>query len=201
MNLPQFISSRLAFVLVLFMSVGFSGYTTAEELTVKLKNNRIAFRFADEIRLGKGTPFFEGRGTKYDAIEKEGNMFLFSTAEEPVIVEARYGKHSNVVSLLLSPNGNHSEKGDKFLGILFESIPGYEQGLAIGLIEGGNEWARPFKVPVPAQMQDSGVQLFYWRYEDGFYGAMIPLCGQGYRDLPILVEKLKEGVDQKEAVA
>ena len=65
--------------------------------------------------------------------------------------------------------------------VLFDSIPGFRQGMTIWRYKPWNSWTKPVPVDYPSQMEDWDVQFFYWQYDDGLYGAMVPLCHKGFR--------------------
>jgi beta-galactosidase len=65
--------------------------------------------------------------------------------------------------------------------VLFDSIPGFKQGMTLWRYKPWNAWTKPVPVSSPSQMEDWDVQFFYWQYSDGLYGAAMPLCHKGFR--------------------
>ena len=65
--------------------------------------------------------------------------------------------------------------------LVFDSLPGFKEGMAIWRYKPWNAWTKPVPVSSPGQLPDWDVQFFYWQCEDGIYGAALPLCDKGYR--------------------
>lgn len=65
--------------------------------------------------------------------------------------------------------------------LLFDSLPGFKQGMAIWRYKPWNAWTKPIPISAPDQLPDWDVQFFYWQCTDGMYGAALPLCEKGYR--------------------
>lgn len=71
--------------------------------------------------------------------------------------------------------------GKKFGGIFFSNIPQLKQGITIWRYKPWNSWTKPIAISDATSMQDWDVQFFYWQYNDGTYGAAVPLSGNGFR--------------------
>jgi hypothetical protein len=65
--------------------------------------------------------------------------------------------------------------------VLFDSIPGFKQGMTIWRYKPWNAWTKPLPVEHPSQMENWDVQFFYWQYDDGLYGSAVPLSHKGFR--------------------
>ncbi|MEL7147030.1 MAG: hypothetical protein AAFO69_11725, partial [Bacteroidota bacterium] len=85
------------------------------------------------------------------------------------------------VTIHLLPGGDTGSATEGFHGAFFEAIPGYEKGVALWRYKPWNAWTRPMLVSNPADLESWDVQFFYWQYNDGVYGAAMPLSGNGYR--------------------
>jgi raffinose synthase len=68
-----------------------------------------------------------------------------------------------------------------FAGVFFNNIPQLKHGITIWRYKPWNSWTKPILVTDATKMQDWDVQFFYWQYEDGTYGAAVPLSGNGFR--------------------
>jgi raffinose synthase len=87
---------------------------------------------------------------------------------------------TNDVTLLWTlPNKNIA--ATDFAGIFFDDIAEYKQGVAIWRYKPWNSWTKPMKMEAGSKMPGDDVQLYYWQYADGVYGAALPLSGNGFR--------------------
>ncbi len=68
-----------------------------------------------------------------------------------------------------------------FAGVFFDNIPNLQHGVTIWRYKPWNSWTKPIKVSDATEMKSWDVQFFYWQYNDGLYGAAVPLSGNGYR--------------------
>ncbi len=69
----------------------------------------------------------------------------------------------------------------QFAGVFFNNIPSLKQGVTLWRYKPWNSWTKPVAITDATNMQDWDVQFFYWQYEDGLYGAALPLSGNGFR--------------------
>jgi raffinose synthase len=67
------------------------------------------------------------------------------------------------------------------IGTRFGQIPDFKQGIAIWRYKPWNSWTKPIRINNLSELEDWDVQFFYWQFEDGTYGAVMPLSGKGYR--------------------
>jgi raffinose synthase len=70
---------------------------------------------------------------------------------------------------------------NQFAGVFFNNIPQLKQGVTIWRYKPWNSWTKPIAITDATKMQDWDVQFFYWQYNDGLYGAAVPLSGNGFR--------------------
>ncbi len=87
----------------------------------------------------------------------------------------------NDVVLLNVLTGNQKMNAKDYAGIFFNDAAGYKQGVALRRYKPWNSWTEPVQIKEPSQMPDWDVQFFYWQYNDGVYGASLPLSGNGFR--------------------
>lgn len=85
------------------------------------------------------------------------------------------------VSVTLTAKGDSIYGPDEFYGSFFDSIPQFEQGITLWRYKPWNAWTKPVLVNNPNEIEDWDVQFFYWQYEDGLYGSIMPMSGNGYR--------------------
>jgi raffinose synthase len=86
---------------------------------------------------------------------------------------------NDVILLKLLPVGTIGSK--QFAGVFFDDIPEWKQGVTSWRYKPWNSWTKPIAVTYATTMQDWDVQFFYWQYNDGTYGAAVPLSGNGFR--------------------
>lgn len=72
-------------------------------------------------------------------------------------------------------------KPTEFAGVFFNEIPNLKQALTIWRYKPWNSWSKPVAITAATKMADWDVQFFYWQYNDGLYGAAVPLSGSGFR--------------------
>ncbi|NJC25649.1 Sip1-related alpha-galactosidase [Neolewinella antarctica] len=85
-----------------------------------------------------------------------------------------------VLISLKQPTVNQTD-ADNFKGSFFDGMPGFDQGVALWRYKPWNSWTKPMLVTDPSDIEDWDVQFFYWKYDDGLFGAAMPLSGRGYR--------------------
>ncbi|MEO6454625.1 MAG: Sip1-related alpha-galactosidase, partial [Ginsengibacter sp.] len=59
--------------------------------------------------------------------------------------------------------------------------PHLKQGVTIWRYKPWNSWSKPIAITDATKMEASDVQFFYWQYNDGLFGAAVPLSGNGFR--------------------
>jgi len=86
-------------------------------------------------------------------------------------------------NVLFSTNLNKGIYTDSssFLGCFFDSVPNFARGVSIWRYKPWNAWTKPIRINKISDMKDWDVQFFYWQYEDGVYGAAVPLSEKGFR--------------------
>ncbi|HTE23790.1 Sip1-related alpha-galactosidase [Flavitalea sp.] len=72
-------------------------------------------------------------------------------------------------------------KANEIAGIFFDEAPQYKQGVALWRYKPWNSWTKPMAIAAASNMPVDDVQFYYWQYEDGVYGAAVPLSGNGFR--------------------
>jgi hypothetical protein len=68
-----------------------------------------------------------------------------------------------------------------FSGMFFSAIPQFKSSVVLWRYKPWNSWSKPIALHAASEMPVDDVQFFYWQYEDGAYGAAVPLNGNGFR--------------------
>jgi len=74
-----------------------------------------------------------------------------------------------------------SAKTTDVVGLFFNNLPNVNGQVAMWRYKPWNSWTKPIALKRSADMPDWDVQFFYWRYQDGTYGAAVPMSGSGFR--------------------
>lgn len=150
-------------------------------IAARITGNTLEILYNGKPRLTGGHVVLQSSDARITGVSRSGDVFSFTTDTEPVDLSMEMSADAGIVSFSLSPNGNRSGSGRDFLGLFFDGIPEYTQGVTIWRYKPWNSWSKPIRIDAIGDMEDDDVQFFYWRYADGVYGAAIPLCGEGYR--------------------
>ena len=128
--------------------------------------------------------YSDGRGVNivYDNIDRLTGLKSATAAkklntEAPISIDIV----DDFAIISLSPNGNLPENSKEFIGTFFDEIPNFKQGVTIWRYKPWNSWSKPILVKNISEIKDWDIQFFYWQYEDGTYGAIMPLSGNGFR--------------------
>lgn len=155
------VKNTLEKVVLLIILVGLSSSSFSKNKLQSIPtNNGLNIVFNGKLRCAAGYPFADGLTT---------NLTLNTNIDKSV--------------WLLSLNETNSEtrNGKEMIGFFFNDLPGFKQGVEIWRYKPWNSWTKPLKIENPGDLHDWDVQFFYWQYDDGLYGAAIPLSGNGYR--------------------
>ena len=153
-----------------------------ESIKFTIANNGLQVRYGDEVRLSKGAPGIQGENLGTTFWSQVGNHdFKFHFGDGKTLgVKVKMMVHKNVAGLFLISDGNKPPGGADYLGFFFGSFPGYEQGISYWFMQYWNPWTKPMQVDKIADFPNHGVQFYLWQYDDGTYGAAMPLGGEGY---------------------
>ncbi|HEY9165747.1 MAG TPA: Sip1-related alpha-galactosidase [Candidatus Kryptonia bacterium] len=171
----------LGFVVSLWHSVEALPTSGGSKSKIQLEatGNKFDVYYAGKVRLVGGNFMFESKDISTRVLTLTRSKFTFRTSGKDVGITSTSA--GDVVSFFLSPGGNQSDSGEDFVGMFFDSIPGYARGVSLWRYGPWNSWTKPVKIDSVSGLESSDVQFFYWQYSDGLYGAAIPLSGQGYR--------------------
>lgn len=140
----------------------------------------------DQSRIAGTRPLFQGIRPKVDNIitkntgTKNNFNFKYHNTEAPVTVgHLSYPKQDAMV-LTLTTNGTQSVNGEDYVGLFFDDLPNYTEGIGSYLFGDWESWTKPVKVDDFKSSLPEKIQFFLFKYRDGAYGAIMPLAGNGY---------------------
>jgi hypothetical protein len=175
--------SRRSVSAILFLSLFVSFVCQAkgkeQDCALEIAGKKIDVYYGGKVRLEGGHFLLQLKVVPVRTAYAKNSIFSFNTDAKPVVVEVKEG--NGILSFFLTPNGNQSESGNHFVGLFFDQIPGYAEGVSLWRYGPWNSWTKPVRIDSAAQLESWDVQFFYWKYTDGVYGAAMPLSGQGYR--------------------
>jgi raffinose synthase len=148
--------------------------------------NAVLLTWEGKTRLQGGVPLLEGRdlGPLHVKASPDADETTYAFSGDqtpnPVTVKVRQLGKPHILSLHLSPNGQHAGKGEHFVGFFFDELPGYLRGTAFYRYGPVKAWTKPLQVKDPGQTESDDIQFMLWQYQDSTYAAAMPLGGQGY---------------------
>jgi hypothetical protein len=172
---------------ILFLSLAFTLPLMAEQgpqvfsPVVRRAGTGLDVSFGGKTRLAAGGPRQESGTPAFTEVTEGGGVFSFHAGAERMDVTVKPDSEPGVVSFFVSPSGASPRKADEYLGLFFNDIPGFVQGVSLWRYGPWNSWSKPVRVKGPGDLQENDVQFFYWQYQDGLYGAAMPISGSGYR--------------------
>jgi raffinose synthase len=170
---------RMIFVFVFVFSVFLEAGT--QKLKIKCNGANLNILYNGQSRLTGCAPMFQNKNLSVTKVKAQKGKYIFESESKPVMVDCKESTDATVVSFFISPNGNQSNDGKDFLGLSFENIHDLKEGVTIWRYKPWNSWTKPIRLNNINEMEDWDIQFFYWKCEDGLYGAAVPLSGQGYR--------------------
>jgi len=138
-------------------------------------------QFGGKTRLAGAGPRFQSGIPASTGVTGGGGEFVFHAGARPIRLTVKPDSGEGVVSFFISPPGDLPGKPEEYIGLFFDDIPGFARGVSLWRYGPWNSWSKPVRVEGPGKLEESDVQFFYWQYEDGLYGAAMPLSGNGYR--------------------
>lgn len=147
----------------------------------KISDKGMEIIYKGKSRFTGGKPQIENRTSSLKKVVGESNIFTYEFSESSDIKTVFTPKGNNIWGMKLSLPEGEKHNGKEFAGFFFDEIPGFTTGVEIWRYKPWNSWTKPLRVSSPAELHDWDVQFFYWKYDDGLYGAAIPLSGNGYR--------------------
>ena len=106
-------------------------------------------------------------------------LFNANTADTDFIVKKKEinGVFIYSIRVLHSRQANAKDS----IGVYFDDLTNASGAVAIWRYKPWNSWSKPIALKSAHTMPVYDVQFFYWKYNDGTYGAAVPLSGDGYR--------------------
>ncbi|MFH0758891.1 MAG: Sip1-related alpha-galactosidase [Bacteroidota bacterium] len=132
-------------------------------------------------RIEGGQPFLEGDFPQVKLIGTEDGMTAFPDSLFTYAAVNISSLEPDIWAITLSFPGMKNRDGNQVAGFFFDKVPGFKQGVEIWRYKPWNSWTKPLRINSPGEVHEWDVQFLYWQYEDGLYGAAIPLSGNGYR--------------------
>ena len=172
---------------ILFLSLAFTlpimAQPSPKDLSpvVRRAGNVLEVGFGGKTRLAAGGPRFQSGTPAFSEVTERGGVFSFHAGAGGADVTVKHDSGPGVISFFVSPSGALPGKADEYIGMFFNDIPGFAHGVSLWRYGPWNSWSKPVRVNGPGELNGNDVQFFYWRYEDGLYGAAMPISGSGYR--------------------
>ena len=132
-------------------------------------------------RLSAGAPGIPTGQPGFTGLTGESGRFSFHSGSGNAGVSVKSSADGSIFSFFLSPGGTPPPEGGDTLGLFFAGMPGFARGVSLWRYGPWNSWSKPVRVSSPGEIHADDVQFFYWQYEDGLYGAAMPISGNGYR--------------------
>ncbi len=158
-------------------------HRTRRDVDVTVSGGLLDISWGGLPRMTAGAPAIQGAKNTGDAgcIRVNPSKFTFTLESGKHLgLLVRELKHRNIAGLFMLTDGNRPHDGNDYMGFFFKGMPGYKEGVSYWSIKDWNPWTKPVRVERVTDFPDHGVQFFLWRYEDGTYGAAMPLSGHGY---------------------
>ena len=150
-------------------------------LAISASGKSIDIKYNGKTRLAGGIPLIQNKNLPVTSVSSLEQSFEFKFSGKKIAVSFFKAAHANVVGIYLNSKDLAATKGTDFSGFFFSQIPDYKEGVAFWRYKPWNSWTKPVKVPSPDQLESWDNQFYYWQYQDGTYGAAVPLYGNGYR--------------------
>ncbi|MGE5427405.1 MAG: Sip1-related alpha-galactosidase [Methylococcaceae bacterium] len=150
-------------------------------LSAKTSGKGLEIVYGGKIRLTGGKPMLENKPAEVTKVQEKNDAFIYRFDHAPAIKTVITQKGDNISGISLSVTGSKRRSGKEFAGFFFDELPGFSKGVEIWRYKPWNSWTKPIGVSSPGELHDWDIQFFYWQYDDGMYGAAIPLSGNGYR--------------------
>ncbi|HEY3372257.1 MAG TPA: Sip1-related alpha-galactosidase [Prolixibacteraceae bacterium] len=179
----KFPSATITICILLAMTALLSQQTvTAQQvISSKVSDNGIEIIYKGKTRFTGGKPQIENRASALKKVVAESNTYTYQFNKSSDIKTIVTPKGNNIWGMKLSVPKVKKHSGIEYAGFFFDEIPGFQTGVEIWRYKPWNSWTKPLRVSSPSELHDWDVQFFYWKYDDGLYGAAIPLSGNGYR--------------------
>jgi raffinose synthase len=177
-------------ILLIIWLVLMTGCSTPKKKSMfkfELKNNQINIRWNEGERLMGIFPFLEN--TSFESSEQKiinqnlneaEFVFVSKKTGKSVEIPVQINTEKNTLVFSISTHHHHSKNGKDAIGLLFNKMPAYKNGLAFYKYKPVKAWTIPTKIAKIEDLQETDNQFFLWKFKDGTYAAAIPLIGKEY---------------------
>jgi len=152
-----------------------------QKVMTKVSAKGLEFVYHGKTRFTGGKPQFQNQANSLKNVLAKSNTFTYEFDQSADINTVITPEGDNIWGMKLSLSAGEKHNGKEFAGFFFDEISGFKTGVEIWRYKPWNSWTKPLRVSSPAELHNWDVQFFYWEYDDGTYGAAIPLSGNGYR--------------------
>lgn len=169
---------------ILFLS-GCSPKQPPMNPSIRMHFNKLTISWNGKDRISGLIPHLQNTNIKFHEVhttrtDSSETCEFVHNFKDHVEIRAVVSEKTNTIVIYLSPNNFHTQKANDFVGVFFDSIPGFVAGNAFHKYGPVSAWTHPDIVDSPHKIQDKDNQFFFWKYDDGTYGACLPLIGKGY---------------------
>jgi hypothetical protein len=173
---------KTIFILTIASAMLFQQTAAAQQkLSAKVSDKGLEVVYNGKTRFTGGKPQIQNKVNSLKNVVAKSNTFTYKFDQSADIKTVITPEGDNIWGMKLSLPTGEKRNGKEFTGFFFDEISGFKTGVEIWRYKPWNSWTKPLRVSSPAEMHDWDVQFFYWKYDDGTYGATIPLSGNGYR--------------------
>lgn len=140
-----------------------------------------------KLRFSMGLPYIQNKKMVIQTVSvyaKDSMQTISFTTDlsiQPIEIGINAFPSQNTLIVYMSTKGNpKSVNGDDFIGLSFDSVPGFDIGTAFFKYGSVKAWTYPQQIKTMDSLHTTDNQFFYWKYSDSLYAAMVPLGGNGY---------------------
>ncbi|MGE5394016.1 MAG: Sip1-related alpha-galactosidase [Candidatus Saccharibacteria bacterium] len=151
------------------------------KLSSKVSVNGMEIVCKGKTRFAGGKPLLENQAIEVSNVKGKSNTYTYVFDKGLSVQTTLTQEGNNIQGIRLSVKGTRKRDGKIYAGFFFDELPGFSKGVEIWRYKPWNSWTKPLKITSVKELHDWDVQFFYWQYDDGLYGAAIPLSGNGYR--------------------
>ena len=106
--------------------------------------------------------------------------FNYNLETSSIDIKTDIDSTKDVMVLSMSTNGVQSDNGADYVGLFFDNLPLYKEGMASYLFGDWESWTKPVQVTDYKNTLPEKILFYLFKYSDGTYGAIMPLAGAGY---------------------
>ncbi|MDO5977348.1 Sip1-related alpha-galactosidase [Flavivirga spongiicola] len=155
-------------------------------ISISGNNQGINIQWNNKSRVTGGIPIFQNKAFQINNTDikndNEHTIIQYTNTSDSTTIEVQslINTDNNTLILSLSSNGHQSKNGEDYVGLFFNDFPEYQEGMASYLFGDWESWTKPVQVSDYKNTLSEKILFFLFKYNDGTYGAMMPLGGEGY---------------------